>query len=169
MIVFLLVGTTESSGESHRQKRFILLKKIMQMSGAGGNADIFPDLTPTPPPAPSCPNIYIQQQQPNYSTPSYNSPAYDYTPSPKAYTTPPPPSYSIPSPSTYNYVPSTPSPPQSRYEQPQQQNRYEQLPPYLQMPPIYKPPAHVPEQSYNPPVQTPPSSYQSPLVQHQMF
>ena len=134
------------------------------MSGAGGSSDIFPDLNPAHP-APTCPNIYIQQQsQPTYSTPAYNSPAYDYTPPPKAYTTPPPPSYSIPSPSTYNYVPSTPSPPQSRYEQPQS---------YLQMPPIYKQPAlpsaYVPEQIYNPPGQSPPSSYQSVLVQHPMF
>lgn len=163
--MFLMAGTANSN--LNRQKRFILLKRLLQMNG-NGDSTLFRDPAPT---APSCPPIYIQQQAqteatqppyytttpapyytttpaPYYTTPAYNPPPiYDYTTPAPAYIQPPPPAYS-----KQSHSPSQP--------------RYEQLSTYLQMPPIYKPPpSYIQEHKQQPP----PSSYQSPLVPQHMF
>ncbi|XP_032793323.1 extensin-2-like [Daphnia magna] len=150
VLIFLMAGAAKSS--QSRQKRFILLKRLLQMNGAGGDSPLFRD------PAPSCPPIYIQQQSQTAAT---QTPYYTTTPAPY-YTTTPTPYYTSPAPPAYNPPPTydytTPAPPPAYGKST-----------YLQMPPIYKPPtpSYVPEQNYN--QQQAPSSYQSPLMPQHMF
>ncbi|XP_057377805.1 uncharacterized protein LOC130699570 [Daphnia carinata] len=163
VLIFLMAGAVKSS---KRQKRFILLKRILQMNG-GGDSSLFRD------PAPSCPPIYIQQQSQTAAT---QTPYYTTTPTPyytttttPYYTTMPTAYYTSPAynpPPVYEYTTPTPPPAYNKPTYPPSKPRYEQLPTYLQMPPIYKPPTPS-EQIYN--QQQPPSSYQSPLLPHQMF
>ena len=131
-----------------RHKRFLLLKKMLQLA----NRDVEEAVRESPA-VPLCPAAYTPEtrqapysQRPEYYTPpAYTQPTPTYT-SPPSYSQPeyvaPPPAYTPPPPPAYS-SPTTP--------------------PYLQMPAIYKPP-YVQEHNYNPP-----SSYQSPLIPHQQF
>ena len=146
VIGFMLLETAIAN--QSRQKRFLLLKKMLQLANRDAEEAVRQS-----PAAPLCPASYTPQsrqapysQQPEYYTPpAYTQPTPTYA-SPPSYSQPdyvsPPPTYTPPPPPAYS-SPTTPS--------------------FLQMPATYKPP-YVPEHNYNPP-----SFYQSSLIPHQQF